>query len=29
MNVPANLKYTQSDEWFDPATGNLGITDYA
>ena len=29
MNVPANLKYTKSDEWFDPATGNLGITDYA
>ena len=29
MNVPASLKYTKSDEWFDPATGNLGITDYA
>jgi glycine cleavage system H protein len=29
MNIPATLKYTQSDEWFDPATGNLGITDYA
>jgi glycine cleavage system H protein len=29
MNVPANLKYTKSDEWFDPATGKLGITDYA
>ncbi len=29
MNVPANLKYTKSDEWFDPTTGNLGITDYA
>ena len=29
MNVPANLKYTKSDEWFDPATGSLGITDYA
>jgi glycine cleavage system H protein len=21
MNAPANLKYTKSDEWFDPATG--------
>jgi glycine cleavage system H protein len=29
MNVPANLKYTKSDEWFDPATGAMGITDYA
>lgn len=29
MNTPATLKYTKSDEWFDPATGNLGITDYA
>ena len=29
MNVPSNLKYTKSDEWFDPSTGNLGITDYA
>lgn len=29
MNAPANLKYTKSDEWFDPATGALGITDYA
>jgi glycine cleavage system H protein len=29
MNTPASLKYTQSDEWFDPATGSLGITDYA
>ena len=23
MNAPANLKYTKSDEWFDPATGFL------
>jgi len=23
------LKYTKSDEWFDPATGAMGITDYA
>ena len=29
MNTPANLKYAKSDEWFDPATGKVGITDYA
>ena len=29
MNIPANLKYTKSDEWFDPASGKAGITDYA
>ncbi len=29
MNTPANLKYTKSDEWFDPATGAMGISDYA
>ena len=29
MNVPANLKYTKSDEWYDPATGKVGLTDYA
>jgi glycine cleavage system H protein len=29
MNTPANLKYTKSDEWFDPASGTMGITDYA
>ncbi len=29
MNVPTNLKYTKSDEWFDPATGKMGLTDYA
>ena len=29
MNTPANLKYTKSDEWFDPASGKAGITDYA
>ena len=29
MNVPANLKYTKSDEWYDPATGKIGLTDYA
>ena len=29
MNIPSNLKYTKSDEWLDPATGKMGITDYA
>lgn len=29
MNAPANLKYSKSDEWFDPATGKMGLTDYA
>ena len=29
MNVPSNLKYTKSDEWFDPSTGAVGISDYA
>lgn len=29
MNTPSNLKYTKTDEWFDPATGALGLTDYA
>lgn len=29
MNVPANLKYTKSDEWFDPASGAMGLSDYA
>ncbi|MBI5964671.1 MAG: glycine cleavage system protein GcvH [Chloroflexi bacterium] len=29
MNVPTNLKYTKSDEWFDPASGAMGITDFA
>jgi glycine cleavage system H protein len=29
MNTPSNLKYAKSDEWFDPATGRVGITDYA
>lgn len=29
MNTPANLKYTKSDEWFDPETGAVGISDYA
>ena len=29
MNIPVDLKYTKSDEWFDPASGKVGITDYA
>jgi glycine cleavage system H protein len=29
MNAPANLKYAKSDEWFDPANGAIGISDYA
>ncbi|HEY5983566.1 MAG TPA: glycine cleavage system H protein [Anaerolineales bacterium] len=29
MNTPANLKYSKTDEWFDPATGAMGLTDYA
>ncbi|HEY5902384.1 MAG TPA: glycine cleavage system H protein [Anaerolineales bacterium] len=29
MNIPANLKYSKSDEWFDPASGAMGLTDYA
>ncbi len=29
MNTPANLKYTKSDEWFDPSTGKAGLTDFA
>jgi len=29
MNAPATLKYTKSDEWFDPATGKMGLSDFA
>ena len=29
MNAPSNLKYTKSDEWFDAATGAMGLSDYA
>src|SRR5688572_20005892 len=29
MNAPSNLKFAKSDEWFDPASGKVGITDYA
>jgi len=29
MNIPSNLKYTKTDEWFDLATGKMGLSDYA
>jgi glycine cleavage system H protein len=29
MNIPPNLKYTKTDEWFDPASGAVGLSDYA
>lgn len=29
MNAPVNLKYAKSDEWFDAASGKVGISDYA
>lgn len=29
MNTPDHLKYAKSDEWFDPASGKMGLTDYA
>ena len=29
MNIPTNLKYSKTDEWFDPTTGAMGLTDYA
>lgn len=29
MNIPTNLKFTKTDEWFDPATGSMGLSDYA
>ena len=29
MNIPSNLKYTKTDEWFDPATGKMGLSDFA
>jgi glycine cleavage system H protein len=29
MNTPTDLKYTKSDEWFNPDTGAMGLTDYA
>ena len=29
MNILSNLKYTKSDEWVDPESGKMGLTDYA
>ena len=29
MNIPTQLKYTKTDEWFDPTTGAMGLSDYA
>jgi len=29
MNIPNNLKYTKSDEWFNPGDGGMGLSDYA
>ena len=29
MNTPVSLKYTKSDEWFDPSSGKVGLTDFA
>jgi len=29
MNIPENFKYTKTDEWFDPGTGKVGLTDFA
>jgi glycine cleavage system H protein len=29
MNFPKNLKYSESDEWFNPEDGNAGLSDYA
>jgi len=29
MNIPSNLKYTKTDEWFDPASGAMGLSDFA
>ena len=29
MNAPTHLKYTKSDEWFDPESGKVGLSDYA
>jgi len=29
MNAPAQLKYSKTDEWYDPASGAMGLTNYA
>jgi len=29
MKIPSGFKCSKTDEWFDPATGKMGLTDYA
>ena len=29
MNIPSNLKYAKTDEWFNPTDGSAGLSDYA
>jgi len=29
MDIPTNMKFSKSDEWFDPSSGKMGLTDYA
>ena len=29
MNIPSNMKFSQSDEWFESASGKMGLSDYA
>jgi len=29
MKIPEHLRYTEKHEWIDPATGKMGITDFA
>ena len=29
MNIPSTFKFAKSDEWLDPTTGKIGITDFA
>jgi glycine cleavage system H protein len=29
MKIPSGFKYSKTDEWFDPASGKMGLTDYA
>jgi glycine cleavage system H protein len=29
MNLPASLKYTKSDEWYDAESGAMRLSDYA
>ncbi|MFH2102213.1 MAG: glycine cleavage system protein GcvH [Chloroflexota bacterium] len=29
MNIPAHLRYSKTDEWFNPEDGSMGLSDYA